>query len=75
MASSPGEPRNKSIALSILNSQRSPERKTSGLRAFATAKTYGMTAMKALRLRWKWLARLARHENEARHALRAWLLI
>jgi hypothetical protein len=31
--------------------------------------------MKALRLRWKWHARLARFRNEARFALREWLWV
>jgi hypothetical protein len=35
----------------------------------------GTTAMKAMRLMWKWRARMARHENEARHAMRAWLMV
>ncbi|MGZ5041976.1 MAG: hypothetical protein ACXWBQ_14630, partial [Usitatibacter sp.] len=50
--------------------------KSSGLRAFATAnKNMGTTAMRALRLKWKWRARLARYEQEARHAMRAWLMV
>jgi hypothetical protein len=37
----------------------------------------GMTAMKRLRLKaeWKWRARRLRREQEARHALREWLLM
>jgi len=35
----------------------------------------GNTKMNALRLRWKWRARLARYEQEARIAMRAWLMI
>jgi hypothetical protein len=31
--------------------------------------------MRALRLKWKWRARLLRYEHEARAAMRAWLMI
>jgi hypothetical protein len=34
-----------------------------------------MTAMKALRLWWKWRERMLRHEHEARLAMRAWLML
>jgi 3-phenylpropionate/cinnamic acid dioxygenase small subunit len=31
--------------------------------------------MRAWKLKWKWRARLARYEQEARYAMRAWLMI
>jgi hypothetical protein len=35
----------------------------------------GMTAMKAMKMMWKWRARMARYEHEARYAMRAWLMV
>jgi hypothetical protein len=35
----------------------------------------GMTAMRRIKLKWKWRARMLRYEIEARHAMRAWLMV
>jgi hypothetical protein len=77
IASSPGEPRNSESIVDLEFPAKPGDDEPPGFVLLQRQENNGKTAMNTsrLKLKWKWRARLMRYEQEARHAMRVWLMV